>query len=86
MLTNFLSNWTRALVKKQLVLESRATRSLIAKDKGKKIVAAPLETLIDDISSDSSGTLAGQKFMSSGRKFAQGTIHFLLILLFLFLG
>ena len=66
--------------------ESRATRSLVAKDKGKKIVVTPLETLIDEISSDSSGTHVGHKLMSSGRQFAQGTIHFLLILLLLFFG
>ena len=65
--------------------ESRATRSLVAKDKGKKIVVTPLETLIDDISSNSSSTPVDQKLMSSGRQFAQGTIHFLLILLLLFL-
>ena len=82
MLNIFLPNWPRALVKKQL----GAMRSLIAKEKGKKIAATPLETLIDDIFSDSSSTPAGQKLMSSGRQFAQGTIHFLLILLLLFLG
>ena len=72
--------------KETIGLESRAMRSLVAKDKGKKIDVTPLETLINDISSDSSGTPVGQKLMSSGHQFAQGTICFLLILFLIFLG
>ena len=73
------------MVKEIAGSESRATRSLLMKDKGKKVEVAPIETLVDDISSDSSGTPVGLKLSNSGRQFMQGITRFLSILLLLFL-
>ena len=65
--------------------ESRATKSLLTKDKGKKVEVAHIETRIDDISTDWSGTPVGLKLSNSKSQFAQGITHFLSVLFLLIL-